>query len=116
MVGREKPVDGKKVIKPQDLVRMYENLVQSLHEVTSLAGLEEDESLKQATESKVNFYRAFRSYYIALAFILAQKWPEAMSIFQKAKNLVAAVSCLASFIHSATEPPPVGGSRSLPLA
>ena len=24
-------MDGKKVIKPQDLVRMYENLVQSLH-------------------------------------------------------------------------------------
>ena len=83
---------GKKVVKPQDLVRMYENIIQSLHEVPSLAGLEEDEALRQATESKVTFYRAFRSYYIALAFIQAQKWPEAMAVFQKSKNLVATVS------------------------
>lgn len=91
--SREKPAEGKKAVKPQDLVRMYENMIQSLHEVTGLAGLEEDESLKQATESKVTFYRAFRSYYIAVAFIQAQKWPEAMAIFQKSKNLVAEVSC-----------------------
>merc|ERR1711872_635788 len=90
--GGEKPVDGKKVVKPQDLVRMYENIIQSLHEVTSLAGLEEDDGMKQANEVKITFYRAFRSFYMAKAFIFAQKWPEAMAIFQKTKEYIKSVS------------------------
>ena len=31
--GREKPLDGKRIVKPQDVVRMYENIIQSLNEV-----------------------------------------------------------------------------------
>jgi len=89
--GKEKLVDGKKVVKPQDLVRMYENIIQSLNEVTSLAGLEEDEALKQANQVKITFYRAFRSFYMAKAFIFAKKWPEAMAIFQKTKEYITAV-------------------------
>lgn len=89
--GREKAVEGRKVVKPQDVVRMYENIVQSLGEVTGLAGLEEDENLHQTTQLRITFYRAFRSYYMAKAFIYAQKWPEAMAIFQKTKEYVAKV-------------------------
>lgn len=87
--GKEKPVDGKKIIKHQDVVRMYENMIQSLSEVTSLAGLEEDDALKQSNQRKINFYRAFRSFYMAKAFIAAQKWPEAMAIFQRTQEYVA---------------------------
>jgi len=87
--GREKPADGKRIIKPQDLVRMYENIIQSLNEVTSMAGLEEDENLKKSNQVKITFYRAFRSFYMAKAFIVAQKWPEAMAIFHKTKEYVA---------------------------
>jgi len=86
--GRQKPVDGKKVIKPQDVVRMYENIILSLNEVSTLAGLEEDDALKQTNQLKMTFYRAFRSFYMAKAFIFAQKWPEAMAIFQRTKEYV----------------------------
>jgi len=87
--GRQKPMDGKKVIKPQDVVRMYENIILSLNEVSTLAGLEEDDALKQTNQLKMTFYRAFRSFYMAKAFIFAQKWPEAMAIFQRTKEYVA---------------------------
>ena len=90
--GREKPADGKKIVKPQDLVRMYENIIQSLGEVTSLAGLEEDDGLKKVNQVKITFYRAFRSFYMAKAFIVAQKWPEAMAIFHKTKEYMSKVS------------------------
>jgi len=89
--GREKPAEGRKLVKPQDVVRMYENIIQSLSEVTSLAGLEEDESLKQANQIKITFYRAFKTFYMAKAFIFAQKWPEAMAIFQKTKEYISKV-------------------------
>jgi len=86
--GKEKQEEGKKVVKPQDVVRMYENIIQSLHEVTSLAGLEDDEELAQANQLKITFYRAFKSYYMAKAFIFAKKWAEAMTIFHRALELI----------------------------
>jgi len=85
----ERPTDGKKVVKAQDVVRMYENIIQSLGEIPSLAGLEEDEDVSSVVEAEIVFYRAFRSYYIALAFIINQKWAEAMAIFQRSLQYVA---------------------------
>jgi len=85
----ERPVDGKKVVKAQDLVRMYENIIQSLGEIPGLAGLEDDENLAADIEAEVVFYRAFRSYYIALAFIVSQKWSEAMAVFQRSLQYLA---------------------------
>ena len=87
----EKPVDGRKVVKAQDVVRMYENMIQSLGEMPGLAGLEEDDNLAALVEAEVTFYRAFRSYYIALAFIVNQKWAEAMAVFQRSLQYVAQV-------------------------
>jgi len=81
--GRAKPEEGKKVVKAQDVVRMYENIIQNLVEVPLLPGLEEDENLGGSTKAKVTAYKAFRSYYIAQAFIASQKWGEAMAVFQR---------------------------------
>jgi len=87
--GREKPLEGKKVVKAQDIVRMYENIIQNLGEVPSLAGLEEDDRLAADTQAKVTFFKAFRSYFIAQAFIASQKWGEAMAVFQRSLTYVA---------------------------
>ena len=84
-------MDGRKVVKAQDVVRMYENMIQSLGEMPGLAGLEEDDNLAALVEAEVTFYRAFRSYYIALAFIVNQKWAEAMAVFQRSLQYVAQV-------------------------
>ena len=93
----ERPVEGRKVVKAQDVVRMYENIIQSLGEIPGLAGLEEDESLAADIEAEVVFYRAFRSYYIALAFIVSQKWAEAMAVFQRSMQYLAQVT--RQYIH-----------------
>ena len=87
----EKPSEGKKTVKAQDVVRMYENMIQSLAEIPSLAGLEEDEKLSSDINTKITFYKAFRSYYIALAFIASQKWGEAMAVFQRSLQYVSQV-------------------------
>merc|ERR1712079_512384 len=70
-------------VKAQDVVRMYENMIRNLLEVPTLPGLEEDEELAASTKAKVTAYKAFRSYYIAQAFISSQKWGEAMAVFQR---------------------------------
>lgn len=90
--GREKPTEGKKTVKAQDVVRMYENIIQNLGEVPLLAGLEDDEALALNTQAKITFFKAFRSYYIAQAFIASQKWGEAMAVFQRSLNYAAEAS------------------------
>ena len=41
----EKPADGRKVVKAQGDVRMYENMIQSLGKIPALAGLEDGKTL-----------------------------------------------------------------------
>ena len=95
----EKPSEGKKTVKAQDVVRMYENMIQSLAEIPSLAGLEEDEKLSFDINTKITFYKAFRSYYIALAFIASQKWGEAMAVFQRSLQYVSQVRIFGDFLQ-----------------
>ncbi len=75
---------NKKPVKAQDLVRLYEAVIQNLSEMPQLAGLEEDLGFRQETEAKVMFYKAWRCHYIARSFMAALKWPEAMALFQRA--------------------------------
>ena len=53
-INGEKEVEkGKKPVKPQDLVRLYETIVQNYMDIPQLAGLEEDLALRQLMEAKV---------------------------------------------------------------
>ena len=51
---------NKKPIKAQDLVRVYETIIQNLNELPQLAGLEEDLEFKHEVEAKVGFFKAWR--------------------------------------------------------
>ena len=73
-----------KPVKPQDLVRLFEAIITNLIELPQLAGLEEDLAFGQEIEAKVIFFKAWRCCFIAQAFLAAQKWPEAMALFQRA--------------------------------
>ena len=80
IVHGEKNVEkGKKPIKPQDLVRLYDTVIQNYNEMPQLAGLEDDLELKQEMEAKVVCCKAHKyvfdiwfseniSYYYILFF------------------------------------------------
>ena len=76
----------KKPVRAQDLVRLYETVMQNLNEMPQLAGLEEDLAFRQEVEAKTVYYKACRCFFIAQAFMAAQKWPEAMAMFQRATS------------------------------
>ena len=57
--GKAKAEEGKKTVKAQDIVRMYENMIQNLLEVPTLPGLEEDEELAASTKAKVKCCKIF---------------------------------------------------------
>jgi len=74
----------KKPVRAQDLVRLYETVMQNLNEMPQLAGLEEDLAFRQEIEAKTVYYKACRCFFIAQAFMAARRWPEAMAMFQRA--------------------------------
>ena len=58
--GESPQQKGKKPIKPNDLVRLYENILQNLKDIPCLPGLEDDLEFHHETEAKVTFYKAAR--------------------------------------------------------
>ena len=66
--GKAKVEEGKKIVKAQDVVRMYENMIQNLLEVPTLPGLEEDEDLAANTKAKV-MSRSFSYIVHILIFV-----------------------------------------------
>ncbi|XP_069123968.1 signal recognition particle subunit SRP68-like [Argopecten irradians] len=75
--------EGRKITKPQDLVRLYDIMIQNLSEIPALPGLEEDSSLEEEMEARILGFKAFRSYYIAQSYVGAKKWTEAIALMER---------------------------------
>lgn len=83
----ENIVDNKKV-RPQDLTRLYEIILQNLNELQQLSGLEDDEQYQKELDAKLTFYKAFRCFYIAQSLISLRRWQDAMALFKRAESYV----------------------------
>uniref|UniRef100_A0A6G1REC4 Signal recognition particle subunit SRP68 n=1 Tax=Hypotaenidia okinawae TaxID=2861861 RepID=A0A6G1REC4_9GRUI len=53
--------DGKRMPRPQDLIRLYDIILQNLVELTQLPGLEEDKNFQKEIGMKTLVYKAYRS-------------------------------------------------------
>ncbi|KAG8190077.1 hypothetical protein JTE90_023049 [Oedothorax gibbosus] len=84
----EAAADGKRVTKPQDLVRPYEIIIQNLHEMSQLPGIENDASFLEETEASSLAYKAHRCFYIAEVYSAASKWVEAVALYGRAEEYI----------------------------
>lgn len=76
--------DGKtKVTKPQDLVRLYEGIIQMHNELLTLPGLEEDVAFQFEVEAKIAFYKASRCLYVAHSYAQAKRWQESAALYER---------------------------------
>ncbi|GIY51758.1 signal recognition particle subunit SRP68 [Caerostris darwini] len=80
--------EGKKVTKPQDLIRPYEIIIQNLNEMTQLSGLENDSNFLEETEASSLAYKAHRCFYIAEVYASAGKWVEAVALYGRAEEYI----------------------------
>lgn len=73
---------SKKVTKPEDLVRIYDIILQNLSDTEDL--LEDDEStLTQKIASQKSLFKAYRCLYIAHSYLLTKKWKEATALYER---------------------------------
>ncbi|KAE9419508.1 hypothetical protein Angca_009850 [Angiostrongylus cantonensis] len=75
---------AEKKIKPQDLLRLYDSVIEVYKEVMQLPGVEYDKRLTQAVSAKIEYYRAFRCHYIAAAYEALSRFDEAVALFERA--------------------------------
>lgn len=49
-----------KKVKPQDLLRLYDSVIEDCNEILQLPGASSNEQIKSAFLAKIEYYRAFR--------------------------------------------------------
>ncbi|GAB0091881.1 Signal recognition particle subunit SRP68 [Sergentomyia squamirostris] len=76
---------GKKV-RPADMTRLYEIILQNVTELQQIVGLEEDAAYQEEMRSLNTTFKAFRCYYIALTLVAMKRWKEAVALYERSTN------------------------------
>uniref|UniRef100_A0A8C6TP42 Signal recognition particle subunit SRP68 n=1 Tax=Neogobius melanostomus TaxID=47308 RepID=A0A8C6TP42_9GOBI len=80
---KEPQVDEKRGPRPQDLIRLYDIILQSLAELSTLQGLEDDHTFQKEVSLKTLVYKAYRCFFIAQSYVLVKKWSEALVLYER---------------------------------
>ncbi|XP_005993281.1 signal recognition particle subunit SRP68 [Latimeria chalumnae] len=100
-VLKESPQDDNKhVPRPQDLIRLYDIILQNLAELSQLPGLEEDKNFLNEIGVKTLVYKAYRCFYIAQSYVLVKKWSEALVLYERVLKYASEVQKQAGAIVS----------------
>ncbi|NP_001093374.1 signal recognition particle 68kDa L homeolog [Xenopus laevis] len=75
--------DGKRGPRPQDLIRLYDIILQNLAELNQLPGLEDDRNFQREITLKTLVYKAYRCFFIAQSYVLVKKWSEALVLYDR---------------------------------
>ncbi|XP_012517695.1 PREDICTED: signal recognition particle subunit SRP68 [Propithecus coquereli] len=75
--------DSKRSPRPQDLIRLYDIILQNLVELLQLPGLEEDKAFQKEIGLKTLVYKAYRCFFIAQSYVLVKKWSEALVLYDR---------------------------------
>lgn len=82
---------GVKATKPQDIVRLYDIILQNLKDMANLPGLLYDNQFISENEFLISFHKTFRCYYISMFYLANKKYKEAVSFFFRVENYVKKV-------------------------
>jgi signal recognition particle subunit SRP68 len=79
----EKQAEGVKKVRPQDISRLYEIILQNITELQQLNGLEADKDYQKEMDTLAQAFKAFRCYYIAVTLVNMKRWKEAVSMYER---------------------------------
>lgn len=73
----------KRASKPDDFVRLYDNLIANMTDILALPGVDEDAAVFNEGESRRKLFRAYRCFHLAQCYQAAELQPEAASLFDR---------------------------------
>ncbi|KAK1162373.1 signal recognition particle subunit SRP68 [Acipenser oxyrinchus oxyrinchus] len=94
------PDESKRGPRPQDLIRLYDIILQSLAELPQLLGMEDDHSFQKEVALKTLVYKAYRCFFIAQSYVLVKKWSEALVLYQRVLKYAKEVQVQAKSCNS----------------
>uniref|UniRef100_A0A8C8IKQ1 Signal recognition particle subunit SRP68 n=1 Tax=Oncorhynchus tshawytscha TaxID=74940 RepID=A0A8C8IKQ1_ONCTS len=103
--------ENKRGPRPQDLIRLYDIILQSLAELSTLQGLEEDHTFQKEVALKMLVYKAYRSsltspslsprcFFIAQSYVLVKKWSEALVLYERVLKYAKEVQSKAKSLNN----------------
>ncbi|RUS23340.1 hypothetical protein BC937DRAFT_86974 [Endogone sp. FLAS-F59071] len=72
--------------RPQDVVKLYDDILKSLDIIKELPIVQQDNVLEQEMEAKSSYFKAWRSVYVAAAYAALSKYAEAVTLFDRAQQ------------------------------
>jgi len=82
------PAGSRKRATAEDLVRLYDAVISTLDEMRQLDGYKESERLVGQVAARAAIAKAYRCYYVAESYAAAEKWREALVLFDRATQLM----------------------------
>uniref|UniRef100_A0A674AW76 Signal recognition particle subunit SRP68 n=1 Tax=Salmo trutta TaxID=8032 RepID=A0A674AW76_SALTR len=92
--------ENKRGPRPQDLIRLYDIILQSLAELSTLQGLEEDHTFQKEVALKMLVYKAYRCFFIAQSYVLVKKWSEALVLYERVLKYAMEVQSKAKSLNN----------------
>uniref|UniRef100_A0A8C7HJ32 Signal recognition particle subunit SRP68 n=1 Tax=Oncorhynchus kisutch TaxID=8019 RepID=A0A8C7HJ32_ONCKI len=92
--------ENKRGPRPQDLIRLYDIILQSLAELSTLQGLEEDHTFQKEVALKMLVYKAYRCFFIAQSYVLVKKWSEALVLYERVLKYAKEVQSKAKTLNN----------------
>ncbi|XP_064805299.1 signal recognition particle subunit SRP68 [Oncorhynchus masou masou] len=92
--------ENKRGPRPQDLIRLYDIILQSLAELSTLQGMEEDHTFQKEVALKMLVYKAYRCFFIAQSYVLVKKWSEALVLYERVLKYAKEVQSKAKSLNN----------------
>uniref|UniRef100_A0A8D3C8E9 Signal recognition particle subunit SRP68 n=1 Tax=Scophthalmus maximus TaxID=52904 RepID=A0A8D3C8E9_SCOMX len=92
--------ESKRGPRPQDLIRLYDIILQSLAELSTLQGLEDDHTFQKEVSLKTLVYKAYRCFFIAQSYVLVKKWSEALVLYERVLKYATEVQSKAKSLNN----------------
>jgi len=92
-----------KTAKPQDIVRIYDIILQNIKDMSNLPGLSNDKQYLIESEFLTSYYKMFRSYYICLFYLSTKKYNESVGFIFKVETYIKQVEASFSATMAKTQ-------------
>jgi signal recognition particle subunit SRP68 len=83
---------SKRTAKPEDLVRLYDNLVQNMSDILSLAGVDTDAATSNHAEARRICFRSHRCFHLAECYRVADRLSEAGALYDHVAVIASQLS------------------------
>ncbi|CAG8514462.1 7591_t:CDS:10 [Ambispora gerdemannii] len=80
--------------KHQEIVKLYDNVLQSIVEISELPAVQDNLALSQEIEAKTWYHKASRAFYVGNAYAITNQYVEAIALYERAREYNAQAKSL----------------------